>query len=156
MDAELDRVDARQQRVRQAAQRRPQHPRLVERWWPFLRELYGSDDEIFRGIRIDRRLFDEALSFVSDIPLETRGRRSSIASHREQLLFLLVYMGKGVKSVEILVAKFIKNGIRCTSWQKGLPKGSEQTSSRARSFWKRGTPRRSASRIDRRLHCLPD
>ena len=107
LEAELDRGQARRERIQAAALRRPQHPRQEEKWWPFLRELYGTDGDIFRRTRIDRRLFDEVLSFVSVIPLETRGRRGSIRTHRE-LLFLLIYMAHGVKYLEILVAKFIK------------------------------------------------
>ena len=108
LDAELARGQARRERIQAAAQRRPRLPRQEEKWWPYLRELFGTDGDIFRRTRIDRRLFDEVLSFVSNVPLETRGRIGSIRTHREMLLFLLIFMAHGVKSLEILVAKFIK------------------------------------------------
>ena len=107
-EAELERGQARRERIQAAAQRRPQHPRQEEKWWPFLRELYGTDGDIFRRTRIDRRLFEDVRSFVSNIPLESRGRRGAIRTRRELLLFLLIYMAHGVKYLEILVAKFIK------------------------------------------------
>ena len=63
LEAEIERGQARRERIQAAAQRRPQHPRQEEKWWPFLRELYGTDGDIFRRTRMDRRLFEEVLSF---------------------------------------------------------------------------------------------
>ena len=150
VEAELDRLEARQQRVREVARRRTQHPRQEEKWWQYLLELYGSDNDIFMGIRIDKRLFDEALSHVQDIRLETRGRRSAIGSHREQLLFLLIYMAKGVKSLEILVAKFIiKTRTGPQAGEAARQEVPSQPCRWSRSFWQRRAPRRPPSRADR-------
>ena len=107
LEARLAQIERRTERILQAAQTAPQNPREDELWWPYLAELFGGEAAIIVRTRIDQRLFVEALALVSNIPLETRGRRSAIRTPRERLLFLLIYMAKGVGVLEVLVGRFI-------------------------------------------------
>ena len=108
LDARLQRLQDRRASIRLAATQRPQLPREEEKWWPALVEQFGSEEAVFERNYLDRRVFDEALALVSDIQLESRGRRSAIQTPRERLLFLFIYMACGVDVLERLVARFIK------------------------------------------------
>ena len=107
LEAMLDLVDANTQMVINAADERPEAPQRNEVWWPFLIERFGDEDALFRRIRLDRRVFDLAYVFVQEVPLELRGRRGAVRSNRERLLFLIVFMAKGIEVLEDLVLPFI-------------------------------------------------
>ena len=92
----------------EAAREHPQAPRQREAWWPTLITKYGSETEMFRRVGIDRRVFDMALACVSEVRLETRGRPSPIKTIRERLLFLMIFMEKGVDTLDPLVFPPIK------------------------------------------------
>ena len=95
-------------RIRDAAHQNPQLPREEEKWWSHFIYIFGSEEAVFETTNVPRPVFNEALALIADIPLETRGRRSAIRTPRERLLFLLIYLAKGVKVLESLVVKFIK------------------------------------------------
>ena len=68
-----------------------------EHWWDHLITHFFQRDEtsLFVDLRIDRGVFNVLLNAIEDLPLQTRGRRSFIHSHREQLLFRCVHMASG-------------------------------------------------------------
>ena len=53
-------------------------------------------------------MFEQALALVSDVVGERRGRKSAICTNGEKLLFLMLYMARGVEVLELIVKKFIK------------------------------------------------
>ena len=63
-----------------------------EQWWDHLITHFVQRDEtsFFVDLRIDRAIFNVILNAIEDLPLQTRGRRSFIHSHREQLLSLYI------------------------------------------------------------------
>ena len=81
---------------------------MNEQWWPSLIADYGSETALFARVGIDRAVFEEVLPFVRDVVGETRGRRSCIRTNREKLLFLMIFMAKGVEVLESMTRKFIK------------------------------------------------
>ena len=88
--------EERRQQILEAGQGHPQPPRQRETWWPTLINKYGTETELFRGVGVDRTVFEIDPACVSEVRLETRGRQSSIRSIRERLLFLLIFMGRGL------------------------------------------------------------
>ena len=82
-----------------------------EPWWDHLVTNFFRHDEmaLFTDLRIDRGVFNVLLNAIEDLPLQTRGRRSFIHSHREQLLFLNVYMAFGTSVLALLVTPRIKS-----------------------------------------------
>ena len=108
LERRLQLVEDRRLRVLEASQRTPQPPQQQELWWPSMLLLFGSEQEIFVRNGIDKRVFDEALSAVIEVPLKRRGRKSKINSPRERLLFVLIYIARGVEVLEVLVVRFIK------------------------------------------------
>ena len=74
-----------------------------EHWWDHLITHFFQRDEtsLFVDLRIDRGVFNVLLNAIEDLPLQTRGRRSFIHSHREQLLFLHVYMAFGTNVLSL-------------------------------------------------------
>ena len=108
LQARVAQLDAAGARILDAGRRRPQPPRQIELWWPFLVGFYHDEEGIFTNNNIDRRVFFEALSLVSNIPGDRRGRPGAIRSPRECLLFLFIYLARGVGILECLVFNFIK------------------------------------------------
>ena len=109
LQARVDQLEASAARILEAGQRRPQPPCQVELWWLFLVNFYNGEDGINTSNNIDRRVFNEALSFVLNIPGEQCGRPGAIRSPRERLLFLFIYLASGVGILECLVFDFIKS-----------------------------------------------
>ena len=62
---------------------------------------------MFQRISLDRRVFDLAYVFVQ-VPVEQRGKKGAVRSNRERLLFLIIFMAKGVDVLETLIMRFIK------------------------------------------------
>ena len=82
-----------------------------EQWWPHITTNFFNRDEalLFADLRVDRRVFAVLLDAVADLPLQTRGRRSFVHSHREQLLFLHVYLAFGTPVLSLLVTPRIRS-----------------------------------------------
>ena len=82
---------ARLQDEDQAAQRGADIP-PEEQWWDHLITHFFQRDEtsLFVDQHIGTVIFNVLLNAVEDLPLQTRGRRSFIHSHREQLLSLYI------------------------------------------------------------------
>ena len=108
LEARVRQLDAAGQRILEAGRRRHQPPRQIETWWPFLVGFDHTEEGVFTNNHIDRRVFNEALSLVSNIPVDRRGRPGAIRSPRECLLFLFIYLASGVGILECLVFDFIK------------------------------------------------
>ena len=110
LERRLHALEERRLTIVGASQQAPRLQQEQEVWWPSLIDLYRTEQELFVRNGIDRRVFDEALNVVSEVPLETRGRRSSIRTPRGRLLFIVIYLAKGVSVLEILVGRLIKKG----------------------------------------------
>ena len=108
LDERLATLDEDEREIMAAATQPVELPTEEEQWWPYLVEYFGSEDAIFSHMGLDRGVFDQALALVSDVVGERRGRRSAIRTNREKLLFLMLYMAKGVEIVELLASRFIK------------------------------------------------
>ena len=109
LEERLAQVEARAQRILAAAEEPVDLPGDNEQWWPFLVNHYGSEARMFEKCGVDRRVFDEVYALVSNTPGQGRGRRGVIRTNGEKLLFLMIFMAKGVGVLEVLVAHFIKN-----------------------------------------------
>ena len=108
LDERLALLDAEAHAILTAATQTVQLPVETEQWWPYLVELFGDENSIFTRLRIDRGVFEEALALVVNVSGERRGRRSVIRSNRERLLFLMIFMSKGVEVLEQLVTRFFR------------------------------------------------
>ena len=120
VDERLRQLDERRQQILEAAHAHPQAPRQREVWWPTLITKYGTETEMFRRVGIDRRVFDMALACVSEVRLETRGRQSSIKTIRERLLFLMIFMEKGIDDLEPRVSPESRRSPSTTSRKSSL------------------------------------
>ena len=108
----LDLVEANSQMVINVADERPEAPQRNEVWWPFRIQRFGDEDALFRRIRLDRRVFDLAYVFVQEVPLDQRGKKGAVRSNRESLLFLIVFVAKGIDVLEDLVLRFVRTRSR--------------------------------------------
>ena len=81
-----------------------------EQWWDHLITRFFQRDEtsLFVDLRIDRAVFNVLLNAIEDLPLQTRGRRSFVHSHREQVLFLHVHMAFWTSVRSLLVGPGIR------------------------------------------------
>ena len=76
-----------------------------QRWDHLITNFFRHDEmALFTDRRLDRGVFNVLLNAIKDLPLQTRGRRSFAHSHREQLLFLHVYLAFGTSVLSLLVA----------------------------------------------------
>ena len=58
-----------------------------------------SEERMFQQFNISRALFDAGLNLVDSIPLARRGRPSIVQTHRDKLLFLLIFLTNGTKAL---------------------------------------------------------
>ena len=107
LEARLQRVEERTQTIINAAATQPAVEHQAEEWWPYLIQLFGSEDAMFLRLGIDRMLFDEAFALVRDVAVPRRGRRARIRSNRERLLCLIVFLSKGIDTLEIMIGTLI-------------------------------------------------
>ena len=107
LDDSLQRVDARTQTIIDAGVAQRAAVQQAEGWWPPTVLLFGTEDAMFQRLGIDRMLFDEALALVRDVAAPHRGRRSGIRTSRERLLCLMVFLSKGMDTLEVLVMRVI-------------------------------------------------
>ena len=77
-------------------------------WTIFSRFLNGDEAALLNDLRIDRGVFNLLLN-AEDLPIQTRGRRSLIHSHREQLLFLPVFTRFWMSVVSLLESSRFKS-----------------------------------------------
>ena len=108
LDQRLEVLESRSQAIIEAASQTIELPFQNEILWPDLLAQYGTENAIFERLGIDKALFIEVYALVKDVAGETRGRRSKIRTNREKLLFLMIYMSKGVGVLETLVHKLYK------------------------------------------------
>ena len=64
---------------------------------------------VVRELHIDRHVFEDVVNAVADIPLQRRGRRPFIFSHRERILFLHTFLAFGLHIAHMLVLPRIKS-----------------------------------------------
>ena len=57
---------------------------------------------MFRSLHIDRVVFLAALNCVNSVPLQRRGKPSFVNSHRDKLLFLMVFLSTGSQTLKTL------------------------------------------------------
>ena len=69
----------------------------------------GDEFRMFNELRIDRHVFEDVVNAVADIPLQRRGRRPFIFSHRERILFLHTFLAFGLHIAHMLVLPRIKS-----------------------------------------------
>ena len=57
---------------------------------------------MFRGLQIDRVVFFAALNCVDSVPLQRSGSPGFVNSHRDKLLFLMVFLSTGSTTLKTL------------------------------------------------------
>ena len=62
-----------------------------------------------RELRIDRNAFEDIVNAVADLPLQRRGRRAFVFSHRERVLFLHAFLAFGLHVAHMLLLPIIKS-----------------------------------------------
>ena len=72
----------------------PQVRHQRDTWWNHIVTAFflGDEARMFRELRISSVVFEEIVNAVADLPLQRRGRRAFIFSHRERVLFLHVFL----------------------------------------------------------------
>ena len=70
--------------------------------------FFGTETALFETVGIDRNVFDDALALTAETVQERRGKLGALRTNRERLLFLMVFLRKGIDVLEILVVNFIK------------------------------------------------
>ena len=76
-----------------------------------IRDTFFLGDELrmFRELRIDRNTFEDLVNAVADLPLQRRGRRAFVFSHRERVLFIHVFLSFGLNVTHTLLLPRIKS-----------------------------------------------
>ena len=70
--------------------------------------FFGTENALFETVGTDRDVFDDALGLTSETVQERRGKLGALRTNREKLLFLMIFMRKGIDVIELLVVNFIK------------------------------------------------
>ena len=71
---------------------------------------------MLRELHIDRNAFEDLVNAVADLPLQRRGRRPFVFSHKERVLFLHVFLAFGLNVAHMLLLP--KNQVPVGSQQK--------------------------------------
>ena len=105
----LRRVDERTQMIVDAAALPVPPPQPQERWWTHVIAFYGNEDVLFNRVKVDKEVFLDCLTLVNDVVWERRGRLGVISSNRERLFFLMTFMSRGIRVIEVLMSRFIRS-----------------------------------------------
>ena len=68
-----------------------------------------AKSRMLRELRIDRNAFEDLVNAVADLPLQRRGRRAFVFSHRERVLFLHAFLAFGLNVAHMLLLPRIKS-----------------------------------------------
>ena len=60
---------------------------------------------MLRELLVDRNAFEDLVNAVADIPLQRRGRRAFVFSHRERVLFLHAFLAFGLNVAHMLLPR---------------------------------------------------
>ena len=69
----------------------------------------GDRNLMFESLRINEAMFESTLNIIDSIPLATRGRRSFVHSHKDKLLFLLLFLTQGMGALKMACLPKIKS-----------------------------------------------
>lgn len=69
----------------------------------------GDKDAMFETLRINEAMFESALNIVDSIPLNTRGRRGFVHTHRDKLFFLIIFLTQGMGALKLACLPKIKS-----------------------------------------------
>ena len=108
LEERLRHVEARTQRILQAAATPVPPPEPHETWWAHVVAFYGNEDLLFQRVNIDKQAFLDLLALVQEVPWERRGRQGVIRTNRERLFFVMTFLSMGIRVLEALVARFIR------------------------------------------------
>ena len=80
-------------------------------WWNHVRDRFfmGDETRMLRELRIDRNAFEDLVNAVADLPLQRRGRRAFVFTHRERVLFLHAFLAFGLHVAHMLLLPRIKS-----------------------------------------------
>ena len=93
----------------------------------------GDEARMFRELRISSVVFEEIVNAVADLPLQRRGRRAFIFTHRERVLFLHVFLAFGLHVAHILVLPRIKSASEVNAIAKKSPYNTIRESAKCTS-----------------------
>ena len=64
---------------------------------------------ILHELHVDRNAFEDIVNAVADLPIQRRGRRAFVFSHRERVLFLHAFLAFGLHVAHMLLLPIIKS-----------------------------------------------
>ena len=108
LEEQLQRVETPTRSNLDAAVQHVELQAITEVWWPHLVAFFGTEAALFETVGIDRDVFDDALALTAETVQERRGKLGALRTNREKLLFLVIFMRKGIGVLELLVVNFIK------------------------------------------------
>ena len=88
----------------------PRHPEPVTFYDHTLRSLFDGDEErMLQELAISRIFFETALNLVNSVRIRTRGRRGFVRTHRDKLLFLIVFLKEGTDALKKLCLPVLRD-----------------------------------------------
>ena len=108
LEERLRRVETRTRGILEAAIQHVELQATTEVWLPHLVAFFGNETALFETVGIDQDVFDDALALTAETVQERRGKLGALRTNREKLLFLMIFMRKGIDVLELLVVDFIK------------------------------------------------
>ena len=81
----------------------PQRREILSFYDHTVRFFFNGDEErMLRELAISRDFFDTALNLVNSVRVRTRGRPGFVHTHRDKLLFLIVFLKEGTDALKKL------------------------------------------------------
>ena len=102
--------------------------------------FFGTEAALFETVGIDRDVFDDALALTAETVQERRGKLGALRTNREKLLFLVIFMRKGIDVLELLDVNFIQTREHIVEREKKIAQLFTATLSAAPSAYS-GNPR---------------
>ena len=108
LEERLEAIEERNRTIMETSTQPVEPAGVLEVWWPFMTALLDNEDAMFEKLTIHKNVVYDALALVGNVATETRGKKGAIHSNRERLLFLMIFLSRGVQVLELLVSRWIK------------------------------------------------
>ena len=97
----LRRTEEERQAIMEETNDRPYPPQRTTFYDHVVQTFFdGNEQRMFTGMNINRAFFDAAFNLIDSVPISTRGRPGFIHSHRDKLLFLIIFLTRGTSALE--------------------------------------------------------
>ena len=106
----LNERETEQQRRQQETQETGETAQVRRGFFDHVLQSYGGDEEeMLRAVAVNSTFFFSVLNVVNSIRLPNRGRPGFVHSHRDKLLFLIMFLKEGSKALSNACLQVIRD-----------------------------------------------